>query len=69
MTFVKELGGRVARVTGDQKSSYYLLQRLSVAVQRGNADSVMGTMHRPADPLRNLIIVVYTPYELLTSLC
>ncbi len=26
MTFVKELGGRVARVTGDQKSYYYLLQ-------------------------------------------
>ncbi len=51
MTFVKELGGRVARVTGDQKSSYYLLQRLSVAVQRGNAASVMGTIHRPADPL------------------
>ena len=44
MTFVKELGGRVVRVTGDQKSSHYLLQRLSVAVQRGNAASVMGTM-------------------------
>ncbi len=43
MTFVKELGGRVARVTGDQKSSHYLLQRLLVAVQRGNAASV-GTM-------------------------
>ncbi len=43
-TFVKELGGRVARVTGDQKSFHYLLQRLSVAVQRGNAASVMGTM-------------------------
>ena len=44
MTFVKELGGCVARVTGDQKSSHYLLQRLSVAVQHGNAASVMGTM-------------------------
>ncbi len=44
MTFVKELGGRVVRVTGDQKSSHYLLQRLSVAVQRGNAASVMGTI-------------------------
>ncbi len=44
MTFVKELGGRVPCVTGDQKSSLCLLQRLSVAVQRGNAASVMGTM-------------------------
>ncbi len=44
LLFVSELGRRLARVTGELRSTNYLLQRLSVAVQRGNSASVMGTM-------------------------
>ena len=43
MAFLKDLGHRLARVTGEDKSTAYLLQRLSVAVQRGNTASVLGT--------------------------
>ena len=47
LLFVRELG-RIARVTGEVKSTNYLVQRLSVAVQRGNSAAVLGTMGHDA---------------------
>ena len=44
LIFLQELGRRISRVTGDKRETTYLFQRLSVAIQRGNAASVMGTM-------------------------
>ena len=44
LIFVKELGHRLSATTGDTKSYSYLLQRLSVAVQRDNAASIIGTL-------------------------
>ena len=44
MRFVQELGQRLERVTGEVRSTNFLIQRLSVAVQRGNSASVLGTM-------------------------
>ena len=41
---LKEIGARVAMVTGDRRSGEFLLQRLSLAVQRGNAASVIAAM-------------------------
>ena len=42
-SFLKELSGRLRQVSGDEDSHHHLLQRLSVAVQRGNAASVLGS--------------------------
>ena len=42
--FVHKLGRRVASVSGQKRATEFLLQRLSVAVQRGNAASVLGTV-------------------------
>ena len=42
--FLKELGHRLRQVSGEANSFSYLTQRLSVAIQRGNSASVMGTM-------------------------
>ena len=39
-----ELGRRILRVSGEVNSTAFLLQRLSIAVQRGNAASVLGTI-------------------------
>ena len=44
MRFVQELGQRLERVTGEVRSTNFLIQRLSVAVQRGNSASVLGTI-------------------------
>ena len=36
---------RLRQVSGEANSFQYLAQRLSVAIQRGNSASVMGTMN------------------------
>ena len=42
MAFLKALGRRIATESGEPRSTDFLLQRLSVAVQRGNCASVRG---------------------------
>ena len=41
LSFLKELGHRVRRCTGEVKAKVFLLQCLLVAVQCGNTDSVL----------------------------
>ena len=43
VSFLKELSNRLRQVTGDEDTYHHLLQRLSVAVQRGNSASVLGS--------------------------
>ena len=43
MFFCKDLGRYLAQVTGDENTTKYLLQRLSVAFQWGNTALVLGT--------------------------
>ena len=47
--FLRELGQRLGQVTGEARSYNYLLQRLSVDIQRGNAASVLGSVGHAAD--------------------
>ena len=47
--FLEELGGRLKRVMGEAKGRSYLYQRLPMAVQRGNAASIMGTISPSSD--------------------
>ena len=42
--FIKSLGKRITRQTGDQREAFFLTQQLSVAVQQGNSASVLGTL-------------------------
>ena len=44
LKFVKELGGRIALSNGEPRSTNYLLQSLGMAIQRGNAMSIVGTL-------------------------
>ena len=41
--FLKEMGRRLHMKTGEPLSHQYLLQRISVAIQRSNAAAVLGT--------------------------
>ena len=41
--FINDLGNRIHVHTLEPKSRTYLLQQISVAVQRGNAVSIMGS--------------------------
>jgi hypothetical protein len=42
--FFRDLGHRIAAVTSEPRSYQFLMQRLSVAVQRGNVACVLGTL-------------------------
>ena len=44
LAFMRDFGKHLSQVTGDTNSYTHLLQRLSVAVQRGNMAAVLGTI-------------------------
>ena len=54
-TFFYDLGLLIATVASEPRSYEFLLQRLSVAVQRGNAACVLRTFSRQ----RNWTIIIY----------
>ena len=54
--FMQELGRRITSVTGERRATEFLIQRLSVAIQRGNASCVLGTVNLSTD-YNNLGIV------------
>ena len=43
LKFIKDLGSRIVDATGEPRSTSFLFQSLSMAIQRGNAISVLGT--------------------------
>ncbi len=47
--FTRDLGRRLYKATGESRRREFLLQRISVAVQKGNAAAVLGTMGRRPD--------------------
>ena len=42
--FVEAIGDRIALATGEKRAKYFLFQAISMATQRGNVISVMGTV-------------------------
>lgn len=44
LEFVKELGSKIANITGEPRSRSFLFQSISMAIQRGNVASVFGTV-------------------------
>ena len=41
---IKEIGQNLMETTGEKKSTFYLTQRISIALQRGNAACILGTV-------------------------
>ena len=48
-SFTAELGKRITAITGDVRETDFLRQRLSIAIQRGNAISIRGTLSLDSD--------------------
>ena len=44
LKFIQEIGSRIATAKGDKKATYYLFQNISMAIQRGNVASILGTV-------------------------
>ena len=41
---IRDIGQKLCDITGDKRSTFFLFQRISMAVQRGNATSILGTV-------------------------
>ena len=41
--FIEEIGDRIALATGEKRAKYFLFQAISMAAQRGNVSSILGT--------------------------
>ena len=44
LAFIKDLGRRIAKISGEPRSTAFLLQRISIAVQKANCSCVLGTL-------------------------
>ena len=44
LKFVKDIGQRIQDITGDKRSTSHLFQSIGIAIQRGNAASIRGTI-------------------------
>ena len=44
LKFIKEIGSRITAINGDKRSTSYLFQAISMAVQRGNIASIRGSV-------------------------
>ena len=56
MSFLSDLGRRIANTTDDKSTS--LMQKFSVAIQRGNAESILGTL----PPLLSMNVMYFGVY-------
>ena len=56
LKLIKEIGKKFCDPTGEKRSTSYLLQSISIAIQRGNAASLMGTVYngRKLEEIYNL---------------
>jgi hypothetical protein len=54
--FINVIGNRLIAGSGDSKSKKFLFERISLAIQRGNAASIRGTF--PASALLSEIFVL-----------
>ena len=46
MIVLKDICRKLIESSGDKKAGFYFRQRVGLAIQRGNALAVMGTMER-----------------------
>ena len=44
LRLIKEIGKKIREVTHEKRSTFFLIQRIQIAIQRGNAACVLGTV-------------------------
>ena len=56
---VKEIGRKVMHETGEKRSAFFLFQSISIAIQRGNASCILGTVpHSSSYLFENISLVL-----------
>ena len=56
--FINELGKKIKEQTGEKRAASYLFQSIGIAIQRGNAMSVLGTIRQEdSDSLQEIYLL------------
>lgn len=55
---IDEIGKKLQEVSGESRSKSYFLQRISIAIQRGNAASMLGTIPDCTERLEEIYYVI-----------
>jgi hypothetical protein len=66
--FINVIGNRLIAESGDSKSKKFLFERISLAIQRGNAASIRGTFPDSAIFFRNFCIVNQKCYVIMLGI-
>ncbi len=53
LKLIKKIGSKIITVTNEKRSTAYLIQRISIAIQKGNVASILGTIP-PSKDLREI---------------
>ena len=54
MKLIKQIGKKIQEATGEKLSTFYLKQRISMAIQKGNAICVRGCLKKTSPGLEGL---------------
>ena len=57
MSFVKEVGKKILEQTGEKRSTSFLFQSIGIAIQRGNALSILGTLKQDDNSLHEIFLL------------
>ena len=57
LNFIEEVGKDIIDKTGERRSTNFLFQSISIAVQRGNAISILGTLKQEDRQLEEVFIL------------
>ena len=50
-----EIGSRISAITGERRSTAFFRKRLGIAIQRGNAAAILGTLPPVSSELNNVL--------------
>ena len=67
-SFLLDLGRRLRQHTGEPRSTSYLIQRISMAIQKGNAVAMMGSLPHGKGTGRTVTIVILVSIVFIPSI-
>ena len=57
ISFIKDLGEKIISQTGEKRSTAFLFQSIGIAMQRGNAFSILGTLKQDDEHLHEIYLL------------
>jgi hypothetical protein len=63
---INEISQKIQKITNESRSTSYLSQRISIAIQRGNAVSVLGTIEDSSnDKLEEMFYLYFIKFYII----